>query len=204
MTDATLQSDYHFLEDVLGQVDNGKKLWKHGGGAPPKRMRIDSDHALLRLDTTPPTHPKWRELQRVAASKSIQILFQPQGMQRRTTNRSFAKGSVIHWTVEVCLHGVDKSIQRDLIQVPDDMNLQDALTVAHFLLPAHHNVVTKKIPCPSRQPLYVQVDCRTNHLANALQDLTVIEYPTLEVIPIERLAEFPLAIESLDAGSSEE
>ena len=61
---------------------------------------------------------------------------------------------------------------------------------------SNYSLLLKRLPCPSHQPYYVKIS-DTSTLASALKDMTVIEYPTIEVVPASRSAEFPLAIQDM-------
>jgi hypothetical protein len=48
MTDATLQSDYHFLENVLATMESGRKLVQQQGGGTGQQQRQIGDHSVGR------------------------------------------------------------------------------------------------------------------------------------------------------------
>jgi ABC-type transporter Mla MlaB component len=54
-------------------------------------------------------------------------------------------------------------------------------------------LLRKVIPCSARAPKFVMIQSEAT-LLTLLHNTTVIEYPTIEVVPIHRISEFPLAI----------
>ena len=231
MNDAALQSDFHFLEDVLRHVDGSKRVLKQVGAAG--RMPVDQTtmtHPMLLSASQPkeeeeedalvdPTleeeqsimrkrrmqdnmmPPKWRRLVQLALEQGTTILLMPSGMERHKSNTSFqnTKSYSLHWKVEFVCHFEKTRILLTCNKLPDtmtpiaelgrllqvngyvDIDIQDI----HLLL--------KKLPCPSNQPRYVRITIDQT-LKEALTGMTVIEYPTFEVVLTKDLDKYPLII----------
>lgn len=269
MNDGTLNSDYFFLEDVLDQVESGKRLLKQVGvrsdNPTHKRLRMNLDepsdtttspkrHIILRsagrdnvrrlsdritavasasigvdastdkigqnnpenrtaTDNTGTTrqqpqqqniqHPKWRFLFQQAAARGTGLLLMPSGMSRHKENRSFynKKTNSISWTTEWFLYSGESSSTptRGVLQLDEKAVLCSALQRDIPELAkkdALYYVLLKKLPCPASRPTYVVVE-RTATLSEALQDMTIIEYPTIYIVPRCRKEQFPLAVEEM-------
>jgi hypothetical protein len=261
MNDNVMNSDFHFLEDVLNTVEAGKRLLEQSGAAPcgqghgqphahNKRLRTSAideanhaveEHPILRAAATTPAfassmpiraekntmgfsghavqhvHPKWRSFQRQAQRRGTSIMFMPHGMQRHKDNKSYCKKEVLHWFIEWCIHGdvvqhqentcTDSSEVKTLRTAPQRISLVAAETTTLdailkvLPLPQRESldgyvILLKRIPSPSNQPKYVQLD-KASTLSAALQDMTVIEYPILELVPTGRLDEFSLVIQAM-------
>eukprot|EP00733_Pompholyxophrys_punicea_P000544 Pompholyxophrys_punicea_v1_NODE_162_length_3055_cov_4.636000.p1 type:complete len:375 gc:universal NODE_162_length_3055_cov_4.636000:2697-1573(-) len=57
-------------------------------------------------------------------------------------------------------------------------------------------VLTKKLPCASSSPRFVRLSPSAT-LGAALRDMTIVEYPTLEVVPLDKLEDYPLVVREL-------
>jgi hypothetical protein len=61
------------------------------------------------------------------------------------------------------------------------------------------HLLIKKLPCPSNQPRYVKLEKSTAAtLKDALRGMTVIEYPTIEVVQTKDLDKYPRMIQEVD------
>jgi len=131
------------------------------------------------------------------------------GGDNRTNNNS--SDSVIHWTVEWRIHppstnsGVGDVARTCRQQVSERKALRDCISsvVAQSIgdsgaanIDSTYSLLIKRLPCPSNRPTYVELS-RDATLEMALKDMTVIEYPTIEVVPPSRLPDFPRSIEVL-------
>ena len=59
---------------------------------------------------------------------------------------------------------------------------------------AVHHLLIKRIPCPANQSLYSELS-RQFSLATCLRDRTLIEFPTIEIVPRDQLDQFPLLVQ---------
>jgi hypothetical protein len=269
MDDSTVNSDYHFLEDVLGQVESGKRLLRQvgeaaaaeqAGQANAKRQRrgqesaddgeneatathpliqsAEASAAAARLPTlsvqqpaaatkSPQqhAHPKWRHFEQQCTNRGVKLLLMPPGLERHKSNKSHLKKDVLYWTVEWRIHQslttttatteTESTVARNssthpsaralLSKISEQTIVRQALQHVEPLLLdikeswSDYSLLLKRLPCPSHQPFYVEIS-DTATLASALKDMTVIEYPTIEVVPVSRSAEFPLAIQDVSAS----
>lgn len=273
MDDSTVNSDYHFLEDVLGQVESGKRLLRQvgeaasaeqAGQANAKRQRrgqeyssTDNDgnneasstpHPLIQsaeasaaarlpISVHEPTratsnskapqqhaHPKWRHFQQQCTNRGVNILLMPPGLDRHKSNKSHLKKDVLYWTVEWRIHpsmmtGAAKFITNPtesstrpparvlLSKISEQTIVRQAIqqvessesSTSDIKDWSNYSLLLKRLPCPSHQPSYVEIS-DTATLATALKDMTVIEYPTIEVVPVSRSGEFPLAIQDMSVS----
>ena len=283
MNDATLTSDYLFLEEIVGRVDAGKRLLRSAGGAGGggrnnsshsnknhhhKRPRREggggeADTAAAAAaaveDEAPPPHtllqaassssivadttttkgiarilpqqnhhqtpqqltPKWRNFQRLAASRWTTVLFMPTGMARHQQNKSFVKKDTLHWTIEWRWHDGDDDDHADAngkdnpekqqsppqIQtttVSETSVVGDVLRSLRWAGPqddttssSNVSILRKRLPGRSDQPKYVEI-APTATVREALQHATVYEFPTLDLVPHSNnrrlLADFPRLI----------
>ena len=54
----------------------------------------------------------------------------------------------------------------------------------------------QKLPSPSNRPCFAEISLTLDEtLQSILKRLTIIEYPTIEVVPEDQLKDFPLAIQ---------
>ena len=169
--------------------------------------------------------PRWRHVAKQALEHGkTQILFMPTGMQRRLQNQTHFKKDVLYWTVEWIIHSEaaaaaattttaasgDKDssdkcstppppprvirvticesapLQQAWQQqvMPQLLETKNYLTTAKFLL--------KQIP----RQTYTVVSSSTT-LQEALANRTVIEFPTIEVVPAGRLKDFCVALQEV-------
>lgn len=208
MSDTTLQSDFHFLEDVLSTVDGGKRLMKQVG-ANARSSGIQSLVSEISLEEQGPNKKakieraplplKWRRLVQQAKERQTTLLLMPPGMQRHKSNTSqyHIASDVIFWKLEFIM-GVHKStttlkkVSEDSLWIEEWSKQQKNVDLEslHFLM--------KKLPCPSNKPLYVTLD-RKMTLKEALKGMTIIENPIIEVVVTEDLNNFPRAIQEIDS-----
>lgn len=252
MSDQTVTSDYHFLEDVLRNVDTGKRILKQttkSGGGPSsssdhKRLRPNHPtdaasaaaaptHALLQasqktqsvpISTTVAqqqqkpynpnwTHvsPRWRHVAKhVLERHGTTILFMPLGMQRRLQNQTHVKKDILYWTVEFLIHASPTTSTTTKTSIGDKSTCQPQtvrLTVAEtttLQLALKQQVqpqVPRSVTLDTMELLIKQIPgktyailSRTESLREILAHRNVIEFPTIELVPKERLSEFPLQV----------
>lgn len=217
MNDATLQSDFFFLENVLTTVDGSKRLLKDVGaratGGPQTlvaelSLKGDEDAkqaeepASKKQKTTSDLPPKWRRLVEVAKERDTTLLLMPPGMERHKSNSTHyqTKNEVLHWKVEFLLCDgakpttkiVNNKISEESKVIDEWNKLRDGDDVFHFLL--------KKLPCPSNKPHYVEID-KEFTVKEALKGMTVIEYPTIHVARTIDLEQFPLLIQEVEESA---
>ena len=208
MSDATIRSDYHFLEDVLANIDGGKRLLHHMGAAQ-NQSRKESVPLIIRPmmelpqvndDNEPPSkRPRTNRLAQKAEDRGVTLLLMPPGMQRHKSNTSWyhTKTNTFYWKVDFVIHGTPTRVL-SVPKLSEHANLSKELAKA---LPDASNstrLLIKRLPCRSNSPLYVELDSKTSTLKSALQDMTVIEYPTIEVVPLALLDRFPRYIQEVE------
>jgi hypothetical protein len=230
MSDAALQSDFHFLEDVLRHVDGSKRVLKEVGASLGQQHQQHQPTTTPDGDTdTPPPHPmlqlalpdpileeegrkkrrpnhdpalpfKWKRMVQQAQDRNITLLLMPSGMERHKSNTSFynTKNDSIHWKVEFSCHFEGAPALLTSHNLADSAKPRDELLV---LLQAANMVIDtgdlhlllKKLPCPSNQPKYVHIP-NNQTLKEALTRMTVVEYPTIDVVLTKDLEKFPRMI----------
>jgi hypothetical protein len=216
MTDATINSDYFFLENVLQTVDGGKRLLKQvgaiaGGGTHSLVAEVDTgdndndDEPTRKRQKTIVEHlpPKWRRLVQQAREREVTLLLMPQGMERHKSNTSHfnTKSERIIWKLEFSIHGdatppnkmiVSNKVSEESKFIEEwnkhtqNMEIQQDL---HFML--------KKLPCPANKPQYVELN-KESTLGDALKGMTVIEFPTIYVVLATELHNFPRLIQEVN------
>lgn len=146
--------------------------------------------------------PKWRNFQRLAASRRTNVLFMPHGMTRHQSNLSYVKKDVIHWTVEFSWHGPDPNATAHKIilsQLCETSIVEDALLshakemAMELVLLSPYKLLLKILPSKANQRMYRELASRTT-LKEALQHATVYEFPTIEIVPNTRWKDFALLI----------
>lgn len=208
MNDATLQSDYHFLETVLASMETGKRLIEEQGGnhqvgnKRPRRGPLVEEkappatkHTLLAPQSNVPAQGKWRAFQQAAAAAGVKVVFMPEGMARHRSNRSSVKKGALYWTVEIAVHKEDRT-QGPIRRLVHGVDPEKTLTSIVGGELGSQSLLIRRLPCPSNQPNYVKLSNDAT-LATALRYMTVIEYPTIEVVPDSCLEDFHRAIEDV-------
>lgn len=150
-----------------------------------------------------------------AARAGVKVLVLPTAMERHQSNKSnVQRDGLLFWTVEVCLHaGSDETTPRRptrqtvVHNIPETTVVWEAIQTAQLLTDDPkprselYSVMLKKLPCPSNQPLYVEISTTSvTTIADALRDMTVVEFPTLFVVPrsgSRLMADFPRAIQEV-------
>jgi HIT zinc finger len=223
MTDATLASDYHFLEDIMALQDSTKRLAQEASAeSRPTKRPTNEDHPLLRAagatNDCPrliPLQGKCQALQKYCREhRQIELLLMPPHLTRHANNQSRLQTSIIFWTVEfqihleksttcVLLHNISErtplshvweQLAAKLSMLPLVLRLQDEADTQDQNV-TYVQLLRKKLPCPAHAPRYCAVQTSSNHtLQLLLSNTTVIEYPTIEVVPLQHLPKFPLQI----------
>lgn len=216
MTDATINSDYFFLENVLQTVDGGKRLLKQvgaitGGGTHSLVAEVnvgdddDDDEPTRKRQKTIVDHlpPKWRRLVQQAKEREVTLLLMPQGMERHKSNTSHfnTKSQRIVWKLEFSIHNdatpphkmiVSNKVSEETKVIEEWKKHTPSLETRqdlHFML--------KKLPCPANKPQYVEVN-KESTLGEALKGMTLIENPIIYVVVATELHNFPLLIQEVD------
>ena len=172
-------------------------------------------HAMLRIQETDvvaapnesssakrqrTSNNKWQRLVQQAQERGTTLMLMPAGMQRHVTNTSWyqAKSDKIYWKVDFQIHTQGKTDARILTidKLDENTNVMEALQAILPSLTKDCHLVLKRLPCPSNRPVHVEIG-RDATLKSALKDQTVIEYPTIDVVPTELLSKFPKSIEEL-------
>jgi hypothetical protein len=209
MSDTTIRSDYHFLENVLTTMDGGKRLLRKVGAAQtePRKQEEVLVHSMMQLsqddhDVEPQAkRPRTKNrLVQKAEDRGVTLLQMPPGMQRHKSNTSWyhAKTDTFYWKVDFLIH--DTSSPTRVLSLPklsEHANLSEELAKALPDLSNNSHLLVKRLPCRSNSPSYIELDRKSSTLHTALQDMTVIEYPTIEVVPPELLDRFPRQIQEV-------
>jgi hypothetical protein len=207
MSDFNIRSDYHFLEDVLTNIDGGKRLLRYMGAAQyePRKEGVPLIHPMMQLpqendDNEPQSkRPRTNRLVQKAEERGVTLLLMPPGMQRHKSNTSWyhAKTDTFYWKVDFVIHGAPTSVL-SLPKLSEHDNLSEELSKA---LPDTSNsthLLIKRLPCRSNSPSYIELERKASTLNTALRDMTVIEYPTIEVVPLGLLDRFPRYIQEVE------
>lgn len=143
--------------------------------------------------------PKWRHFWQQASQRGINLLLMPTGMQRRKANLSYIKKDLIHWKVDFRIHSLQPALPVDIQarKLSETTVLWDILQ-ALDLGSCHYHYLIQKLPCPSNRPCFIELCDQQATLQDILKGRTIIEYPTIDVVPASRLAEFPKAFEEVD------
>lgn len=217
MNDSTVNSDFFFLENVLQSIDGGMRLLKQvgaitGGGEQLLLPKVDDKHdndvdddrhdEKRRKPHVEHIPPKWRRLVQQAKERDVTVLLMPPGMERHKSNTTHfhAKSNMLIWKLEFAFH-VDATSSATIIshnKVPEEAIIHHEWEKVasnmgtgqelHFML--------KMIPCPANRPAYVELD-KESTLKEALKGMTVIEYPTIEVVVATELHRFPMLIQEV-------
>ena len=177
MSDQSLRSDYFFLEDVLNQTVKRQKP-NH-----EKKSHLSKNK---------------KKLKEQARERGIEFKMMPPIMERHKSNSSWysIQKDTITWKVEVI-----RIPDRTSVSVHIDEHRTDILDVIRkafsddddsgvSLLDSNHHKLFVKAPSSAKTPQYAEIPS-FSPLNQALRGLTVIEYPTIYMVPPEKLDEFP-------------
>lgn len=186
MTDGTVRSDYFFLEEVLEQIPrNGKRARTHQEASPGQAKS-----------------KKMQRLVQQAERRGIMLQVMPPMMVRHKSNSSWycPPRDTITWKVEaiVCpsktsvhfnlseneeniLSHVSKQIQKEGIPIPSGVEF------CLFLL---------RLPSSAKNPRYVEIS-DSDSLKTILRGMTIVEHPTLYLVPKEMRGQFPTGSETI-------
>jgi hypothetical protein len=202
MSDTTLTSDYFFLEDVMRHVKKPRlSLAIHTSTTEPET------HPLLqKIDRTGsdrfqrlPQHlpQKMRKLVQAAASRGTRILIQPSGLSRHQENRSYVnKEGIIYWSVEILIYRErDDANQccekKERILAGPFAETSRVRDVVPTTIPTGCSYYLRRFPSVVHQPIHVDSTWK-----EILQDMTLIEFPTLYIGPQTK---FPQAITEVES-----
>lgn len=235
MNDTSLRSDYHFLEDIVGELDGAQREFDQANQKKKKPRRNHSNdlppaqqqHPLLQAATPSSIPPKFnlpssttttlcrnrKHLQSTARQHyGIHLLFLPPFMERHQQNKSRVgpKNSshrqsntpIITWTVEWCLH-TSTPPERRRTQLDDHAHIWDHVR-EHVLSSSTQFLLRfQPHPAPVHQRRYVDIPTTTTScLAQVLSHSTLVEFPTLHIVPIQAQSDFPLLVETVADSSS--
>lgn len=230
MNDKTLQSDFHFLEDVLNTVDVGKRLSKKIGATSTSIIKRCSHHPLLQEEHTsstttmvpPPTttsisnnrggrpiSQKLKRLLQESRERDITLLVMPPGMQRHKSNTSHynVTNGIIFWRLEFIIHmsSTDSHKKKNKVvfckKVSEECHWIEEYNhlwggdkgMNGEVCSNHIFFLMKKIPFKT----YIELD-RKITLRQILKGMTIIEYPTIEVVTSDNMHNFPRSIQVLE------
>lgn len=207
LTDLDIRRDYHFLEDVCQSMESTKKLVN-----PNKKRRkwiveesssSASTHTLLRSpqpNTLVQTNQS--KLQQHALKRGIRLHQMPPFMERHKRNKSgLRKNRELHWTVDWTLVATSSvgppKTQSSL--VPETKSIRDALRdcIVDDALLIEYVCRIQKIPGRASSPKYIGLDMNAS-LGDALRGQTILEFPTIYIVPVKRQADFPLLLQEMD------
>lgn len=197
------------------QANNGNNNTNHSDHNKRQRRQDQTPApALLPLEQQQSIklNGKQKHFVQRAASKGVTVLIQPSVLQRHKQNKSYStREGGLFWTVEWRIHrhrhhhddGDDKQsslvVDTQLTLVKDDVELMEAwkqcaLSSSTDVSLESHHMLLKRIPCPANQPLYIKLS-QSSTLETWLRDMSVIEFPTIEMVPSARLDDFPLLVQ---------
>lgn len=221
MTDSTLESDYHFLEDVLRNVESSKRVLPQKKGnisKKPKREETATEgpHSLLEDSATdiissnlndsekkriPPRLRKFHS--RAIEGGVAKIHYMPQGMSRNTMNKCHIRrqkaGETLYWSVEWNIQEEDSSKPTvKLATVAETAALRTVCGALESKIENMALLIKQRRPDWSDDK-YVQLNI-DGTLKEALEGLTLIEFPTIKVIPEQRLQEYPVMMQVVSSS----
>jgi len=169
-------------------------------------------------------HPRKKKLLQQAQQRNITILFMPSMMQRSINNKSSKydlKKKCLIWKVDFVFHFYEEEKHDTNILTVDRMYDNAVISVQLYRImeqEAFSNKTTeskarailksfsvkkddiciylKKLPCSSSQPQYKQI-CQDQTLDESLHEMTVIEYPTLDIVLKPHSHLFPTFIQEV-------
>lgn len=253
MSDQSVTSDFHFLEDVLRNVDTGKRVLKQtraAGGSEfhqhnkrPRRMSLEDNDEANSAENAVPSHPllnasrtqnlpvvpvtarhnnnwshvapRWRHVAKHALEqRQTKILFMPNGMQRRLHNQTHLKKDVLYWTIEWIFHSVGDAVTAEKpasVHITFDESTELRVALEHPQLQRHMlangiTVTTENVKFLIQQiPLKsYAVISPSSTLRDVLKDRTVIEFPTIEIVPPERIQDFSIDLQEVQSADTED
>ena len=169
---------------------------------------------------------KWRNFKQQASLRGTNLLLMPPGMQRRKANTSHInnKTNVLHWKVEVRLYPAEAKAPPTVhsIKLCEDAVVCQELrakvngwrsssTKSNMVSPRETTEAEMEpihwmmqiLPRPSNRQSYVELlDTEEATLQSILKGRTVIEYPTIEGVPVSRLGDFPKHIQEVVKDTS--
>lgn len=155
-----------------------------------------------------------KRLVKEASNRGIDLLLMPYGMEKRKKNNTAykAKTDTILWKVEWAFHvSGDKRMSPSSTRILDRFSEMSILETelckitkklvtsdrsAQFANSENLLLFIKILPCSSKNAKYVKVD-KAQSLRQALQGLTIIEFPTVEVVHEKNVSLFQTLIEEI-------
>lgn len=203
MSDETLTSDYFFLEDVMRQVKKPRLSQPiHTSTEQPtthpllQKVDPSSSDRFQRLPHQLPQ--KTKKLIQAAASRGTRVLIQPAALSRHQENKSYVnKEGTIYWSVEIInyIEGRDsEDKQREqkerLLRGPvaETSRLGDVVPTTPSSAACY---CIRRFPSNTYRPVNLDSTWK-----ETLQDITVIEFPTIYIGP---KAKFSLSIEEVES-----
>ena len=195
--------------------------------SPPKRRKEDGD---LWLDQHP--HRLKRLVNEAGnLSRKINLLLMPSGMEKRKKNSTAykAKSDTIFWCVEWKFHPsflrsksehdlkflqkinsnhniciLDRFSEKSILQQELSKHLKkfkDNVKMYNSFCLEDIHLFLKRLPCASNSPKYIKInECLT--LQECLNGSTVIEFPTIEVVPSNYIESFPTLLTEIESDGS--
>ncbi len=119
-------------------------------------------------------------------------MIQPSGLSRHQENRSYVnKEGIIYWNVEIItiMEGSGEERERVLTgPVAETSPVRDVVPIA---IPTGFAYYLRRFPSVAHQP--VNIDCTWKEV---LQDMTIIEFPTLYIGPKSKFSQAIAEMES--------
>lgn len=167
--------------------------------------------------------------QRAAVEAGVKVLVLPAVMERHQMNQScFTRDGVLQWSVEWCWHVEttnNETTQQPTTPTLRRHTMTTTTTTVHntaetsvvwevlqkqalhqdlFSLQSNSidhcncSILLQRLPCPANQPVYVEIS-RTATIAEALRDITVVEFPTFHIVlnTARSRHDFPRVIEEV-------
>jgi len=178
MTDSTVRSDYFFLEEVLEQIpQSGKRA---------RTQEVSSNQGNSK---------RMRRLVQQAERRGTTLQIMPPMMVRHISNTSWYSGprDTITWKVEVVLHPSKSVVSFNLSE--NEENIIDHVT-NHFekekisISSVELYLFLMRLPSSARNPRYTAV-YPSDSLKAKLRGMTVVEHPTLHLVPKDIVDQFP-------------
>ena len=210
MTDATLRNDYFFLEDVLNQTSNIKRQKNTTNAAGGKQHLRSPRNDMNRR----------KRLANIAHQRGIKFQVMPPVMERHRANTSWynSKTNVITWKVDVVILPMRTTITCSISEQETNilsviMSAAAAVTEAAAVTSSVgiqaalqgkagsscYGVYMARLPSQANRPRYLRVDDpSTTSLRQVLQGQTIIEYPTLYLVPDDLAHEFPIGTDKIE------
>ena len=213
MSDSTLRSDYFFMEEVLDVMPRARKVSKLAEDGKLSANNSIHNSSSTKQRSIASINKKAKRLVQQALRRGVNLQIMPQVLERHRNNSSWycASKDLMTWKVEVILVPKMKTFSFNLSEQEEGIlghiskfiacNYTDDSDIQSTISSDNYQLLIKRLPSSANDPRFIRIQ-NNDSLKSTLEDLTIVEHPTIYCVTNEDMKDFPIGASGITEKTS--